>query len=356
MKKNRQSNIEVLRVLCMFLIVISHYIYHGLKQNSYACLAGIYPFDIGVNISFMDYSFMELLYLISRVAVDCYVMITGYFLITRLSFRWNGLISVWFQTLFYSVLIALLFKIFGPMSSMKKLLLSLLPIYSNAYWFVTTYVGLLLLAPFISKVALNLSKRNYLALLMIFFLMNFQLLYGSIFSNRIFQFIGFYLVGGYFKIYGIPKIWKNNSKLVYLIVLLLLWTLATLYNWIFNNQNWDLKSSEYNDLILFLALATFVLFLCMSCKSKYWRIITRLAPYTFGVYLIHDNELIRGILWRHATVNNYGLPMFIHCLLISFCIFILCVLIDYLKCKIFKMLGVQEKINLIISRIPKIEI
>ena len=30
----RQKNIEVLRVLSMFLIVVSHYIYHGLKNSS----------------------------------------------------------------------------------------------------------------------------------------------------------------------------------------------------------------------------------------------------------------------------------------------------------------------------------
>ena len=32
----RQNNIEVLRVICMFLIVVSHYIYHGLKENPIA--------------------------------------------------------------------------------------------------------------------------------------------------------------------------------------------------------------------------------------------------------------------------------------------------------------------------------
>ncbi len=31
--QKRQENIELLRVLSMFLIVVSHYIYHGLKSN-----------------------------------------------------------------------------------------------------------------------------------------------------------------------------------------------------------------------------------------------------------------------------------------------------------------------------------
>ena len=33
MEKNRQTNIEILRVFSMFLIVVMHYIFCGLKQN-----------------------------------------------------------------------------------------------------------------------------------------------------------------------------------------------------------------------------------------------------------------------------------------------------------------------------------
>ena len=51
---------------------------------------------------------------------------------------------------------------------------------------------------------------------------------------------------------------------------MILYVMATFYNWIVNRNGWELKSSEYNDLILFLALATFVVFLQMSCESKKW--------------------------------------------------------------------------------------
>lgn len=40
----RNSNIEVLRSTCMFLVVVSHYMFHGLKAYNINWLNGIYRF------------------------------------------------------------------------------------------------------------------------------------------------------------------------------------------------------------------------------------------------------------------------------------------------------------------------
>lgn len=352
----RQNNIEVLRVICMFLIVVSHYMYHGLKENPIAHGFGLYPLSIVDNSAFFNYTFMELYYLISRVAVDCYVMITGYFLISRLSFRWKGLLTVYIQTLFYSAGIALLFYLLGLLPSIKTVLPYFIPVHSNAYWFVTTYIGLLLLAPFLSKGVMSLSKRNYLLLLLVLFIMNFQPLYGQVFSNRIFQFVALYLVGGYFRLYGICNLWKRNSKKVYILVLMILYVMATFYNWIVNRNGWELKSSEYNDLILFLALATFVVFLQMSCESKKWILFAKLSPYTFGVYLIHDHELIRNYLWKNIVCNEIHIPMFLHCLIISLLVFFICIFLDFFRSKIFRICKIDGLIGFVSNKVIKITI
>lgn len=356
MMKKRQNNIEVLRVLCMFLIVVSHYVYHGLKQGTTAHLLGLYPLQVGTRLSFWDYSLMEVFYLISRVSVDCYVMITGYFLISRQTFRWKGLFGVWFQTFFYAVVIGLVFFSLGKLSSLERVLPYFTPIRSNAYWFITTYVGLLLLAPFVSKIAVSLSKRNYQYLLLIVFVMNFQPLFGVCYSNRIFQFVTLFLVGGYFQIYGIFNIWKRNSKIVYAIVLMSLYILATIYNWLRNTNGWELKSSEFNDIIVFLALATFVLFLSLECKSRICEVIVKLSPYTLGVYLIHDNDLIRSCLWEIALGNKNNMPMFLHCLLVSLLIFFICVFVDFMRSKIFKYFKINKCIDFISKKVPEVKV
>ena len=101
--KSRSINFEVLRVLAMFFIVTQHYVYWGLKPSEW------YHF-MPMNSSFdiFNYISMEALYIISVIGVDCFVMITGYFLIDRLSFRWKGMMNVWLQTFVYGTMVSLL--------------------------------------------------------------------------------------------------------------------------------------------------------------------------------------------------------------------------------------------------------
>lgn len=63
----RNNNIEILRSICMLLVVISHYIYHGLKENNISWLTSSNNY---VNI--ISYLSMEILWIISTVAVNCY--------------------------------------------------------------------------------------------------------------------------------------------------------------------------------------------------------------------------------------------------------------------------------------------
>ena len=87
-QKKRIINFEVLRVLAMFFIVTQHYCYWGLKSSEW------YHFmPMKSSMDIFNYISIEALFLISVIGVDCFVLITGYFLIDRLSFRWKGMAS-----------------------------------------------------------------------------------------------------------------------------------------------------------------------------------------------------------------------------------------------------------------------
>ena len=103
MQKKRYSNFEVLRVIVMLLIVIQHYILCGLKPSEW-----YHSMPMNSSLDIFNYISMEALYIISVIGVDCFVMITGYFLIDRLSFRWKGMMNVWLQTFVYGTIVSLL--------------------------------------------------------------------------------------------------------------------------------------------------------------------------------------------------------------------------------------------------------
>ena len=125
MNNNRIASLDVLRVLSMYLVVVSHYIYHGIKTRpelqDYYTLETLFG---GGN-----YVSLEALYVISCVAVNCFVMISGYFLIDKMSYRWKGILNVWLETFFYSV--SFLVASFGLNGSVSltSVLHSILPIW-----------------------------------------------------------------------------------------------------------------------------------------------------------------------------------------------------------------------------------
>ena len=208
-KALRANNFDLLRIFAMFMVVVSHYIYHGIKgQDS---LAVYYQFD-----SFMggfNWFTMESLYVISCVAVNCFVMISGYFLIDKLNLRWKGILKIWLQAFFYCLVFLMIMLLTGENVGIKDVMKELFPVYGARYWFLTTYMGLMFVAPFLSRVAISLEKRQYAIMLLILFVISFGFLYGKIYAgfDTILWFSFLYLVAGYIKLFGVP-VWSVKHK------------------------------------------------------------------------------------------------------------------------------------------------
>lgn len=60
------------------------------------------------------------------------------------------------------------------MFNTKKLIHALLPIRYDSYWFITQYIGLYIISPFLSKWARSMSKKEYKTMLVSFFCYNFH--------------------------------------------------------------------------------------------------------------------------------------------------------------------------------------
>lgn len=101
MKKQRNSSVEILRFLLMLLIIVWHSLVHGVGLTS----IGNIP-DFGI-------SYLPTLIIcsIAAVAVDCFMLISGYF---GIRFSWKGLANLVFSCLFYSVGISIVLGKFTP--------------------------------------------------------------------------------------------------------------------------------------------------------------------------------------------------------------------------------------------------
>ncbi len=91
-KKPRQSNIELLRIIAMLLIVFHHFAVHG---NFY--------FSNEEKISVNQF-WLRCIAIGGRVAVDTYVLNSGYFLINSKSVKINKVLKMLFQMYTYAFL------------------------------------------------------------------------------------------------------------------------------------------------------------------------------------------------------------------------------------------------------------
>lgn len=306
---------------------------------------------------------MELLWLIASIGVDCFVMITGYFMIEKTEMRWRGVLKTWVQTLFYTAGIFVIgVAAFQQSSSSDLVLKAFLPIHHETYWFVTHYIALLFLAPFFARVASGLTQRQYLWLLGVLFVFCFTYLYGTVYLRNMHLglFVFLFFVAGYLRKYGVPKWWKRHTGWMVLGVWALLFAAATsvnlLHYWQTGDANFKLYATENNGPVFFLALAIFVWFVCHKpFTSNVMRWTARLGSYTFGVYLIHQHFFVNDPLWTFvANTYTMQMPMLVHCLLWSAVVFAVCALIDMLRARLFSILHIDNALDALARKLPKL--
>lgn len=353
----RESHIDVLRILAMLFIVIGHFCVHYLEASS-SNLAGFDPNDISRLTEFIS---IELIMAITCTGVNIFVLISGYFLITRTELRLKGICTISFQSMFYSILLYMIFVFFekSPFSTIQ-LLNKFNPIPSD-YWFVQKYLGLMLIAPFLSFLATSLNKRNYSILLIVLGVLFFRKPYGIYFTEfgMTFQWFCFlYLLGGWFRLYGVPYWLKSHSVKFIIILPVVMTTYVFIKGFIRITEGRGCIKLEHfanNSLTLFLAMAFFAYFLLHPQLSQNCKGILKTTPYLFGVYLIHDNSLMRHLIWNELMPAHLPyLPTIVWVILISVFIFSLCLTLDYLRSKLFLVMRVNVAIEKLVAYIEPV--
>jgi len=188
--KQRQSNFELLLIVCMLMVIATHAKLGGTPEISQA--------DIQANPSL---SFLwVLINQILVICVDVFVMISGWFGIKA---SWKGVGKLLFQVLFIALLCTLVCAALGV-----KVLngMTLACLVGAGYWFVPAYLVLYAISPALNMFIEEASQKTYINVLILFFACEF--IYGYLFTMGIFDrgfspmsFVGLYLLAAYIRKY-----------------------------------------------------------------------------------------------------------------------------------------------------------
>lgn len=316
MVRIRQSNFELLRLVCMLMVMFGH-------------MSGYVEEGDLVGVEGVSKLLVNQLCLVS---VNVFVMISGWFGIRATV---KGAFKLLFQVWFLALLCFLVFLVLGLPVSFKKDLLPYL-LFGYGYWFVVSYLILYALSPVLNAFIQHATKKEFIGVLVAFFLAEF--LFGFLLNIGHFDFgfsplsfIGLYLLSSFIRLYP-AKLFsfsKSTDMLVYLSVTLV----SALLFWF--GYKWFGMGFHLNHNDSPLAIVAALFFLLFFSKLRFQnRFINWLAASAFAIYLIHENSLVSAVVHGlfHRLYDSVSLVAY-YSLMISILIVLgfICILIDKLR-------------------------
>lgn len=329
--KIRNSNIELLKLIAIFLIIISHNLPFNylLRGNEY----------LNLNLASNNYNnaLLQFFRYLGQVGNVLFIICSSWFLTEKKEIKIEKICLIILNSFFISIISLTLFEICGFDIKKNMIIKQFFPIIFANNWFIGTYLLFYILTPFINLTLQKLNKTQIFDLVIFLNVFRFIELIkqNNYIFNELFAFIIIYVIVYYIKNYKNDFLMNIKKSRVNLIVnLILLFLMIIILNFA------GLRIGSLNDKVLYFAniknLIIIMIGISLFCifynkKTRYSKIVNFFASETLLIYLIHDNFLIREIIrplgfkWILINIGYKNLPL--TCIASSFIIFIICILI-----------------------------
>lgn len=340
----RESKLELLRIIAMIMIVAYHYALHG---------SNFFTLEFNTNKLILD------LFIVSgKIGVNLFIMISSYYLLST-KFNLKKIVKLIIKVKIYGFIFLVIFLYLDKVSIIN-IIRSIFPIIYSLYWFISAYLIFYLVSPILNILLINLEK-NFIKKIIIISVLIFSifshLFKASLFYSSIIWFFILYIIVYYIKNYIKIEVISMKKLKIFSIIFfsciyfsILIFEFLGKYIVIFKN-NTIYFTSENSILVLLFSISFFLIFLKMnSIKNKF---INYIASATLGIYLIHDNRLVRFFLYYKILDNlkyiNKNCIIFIfHSIFSIVLIFNFCICID-------KILDIIIRKFITLKQIEKIE-
>jgi len=335
MKKIKSSNFELLRIIAIIMIIAHHYCLHGIFN---------YWHINSTLITYLNNIIVSIVSMGGKLGVDIFVLITGYFMITS-SCKFAKVAKLYLTTFIYSILLLIIAYIYGEHHVPSKILnSSLFPFGGNAYWFITTYLMLYVLIPYLNKFILT-TKKSMLNSFLIVTTCLWAIIPTFTTANYCFSalawFIYLYFIGASIRLKSFGNIFNNKElfKKLFIISCIVLVSYAFLKCAKSEVDLWKMVKIAQMQSICIVSIAIYLFHYFKDLKIKHNNFINLISTSVLGIYLFHDNNLVRPFLWQkiiHPSTVMDKPYMFLHLVMVVAIIFVIGVIVDKFITLIFK--------------------
>ncbi|MBQ3582300.1 MAG: acyltransferase family protein [Alistipes sp.] len=325
-KKQRDSNFELLRIVSMLLVLLNHYTPIRIADTNRDVLLSDCLLQDIINFELMSLSF---------VCVNCFILISGYF---GVKLKLRSFLNLLFQMVFWSaVCVVFAVSIFDVHE------LPLLKAFAKNIvcgWFPQAYLILFAVSPILNTFIKSCSERDLGRYILLFYLVSTiggYLMGWDNFKDGMsaLSLMGLYLIGAYLRISTL-KLFAFKARTDLLIYLGLGFCMVAL-NMLMIKVG--ISSSPYgylNPIVIIMSVYLFLFFKKINIGHN--KVINFLSASAFSIYLFHYNPLCFGKICEVWTwINlNFGVISSLCVAFLSFiAIYLFCVAIDRIRIFLF---------------------
>lgn len=312
----RQSNMELLRIVAMFMILVYHTVYYVFYD--YRGESPIFA------------SLMTLLH----IGVPLFVLISGYFGIKQTI---KGVLKLYLILLFYNLLMYGIRLVLGDVLFSYKEFLKLWFPFSigRRWWFFKVYMMLYFFSPIINFIRDKTGGGKLLIISgLITFYWGWFAQHPSLYDGKnVVNFIFLYMLGNWIRTKIVER--DNKARFHYFMSYLSIVVVIGMVLYFSNEHIQDVIKRlcyGYNSPILILmSVLFFLIFTTFDFKSK---VVNWVASSVFAVYCVHECNYFFRDEWydffeQQYLTNNSTFPI----LLLGICLllFVLCILLDKVR-------------------------
>lgn len=313
-KRERNSSIELLKIVGVVAIVISH-----VTQTLTAKVGTEYAIDISHSSSDITVLILSLLRYLGVFGNTIFFMCSAWFLIDSKGFKGKKWLSMIVDAWVISMLIMAISVAFGANLNKSTLIKSVFPTILASNWYLTCYVIFYAIHPLLNLVIRNVSQKRHLRIafgLVIAYLGIAIAKSDLLFCTKLVIWIAIYFAITYLKIYSPKLIDRKKTNIMLCLIggvgsvaLLLITNFAGLHIDILSDklQHWAINNNP------FILLLVFGIFNLVRQKVFTSKAINYIASMSLWIYLIHENIIIRSIYrpivwgWLYQNIE-WGYP------------------------------------------------
>ena len=312
MKKDktiRNSSIELLKIIAMFMIALSHSAQRDEMFNAHI-----------ENIAFIRQ--------LGQIGNAIFIVCSAYFLNDSDKNKKEKVINIILDSFCISMIFLIVTLSLGINLSFEMLVKQFIPISLGNNWFITCYLLFYIIHPYLNLIIKNLDKKQFTRLifgLFVYLVIEF-FLKNKLYYSYLIGFVIIYFIVAYMKEYLQDFMHNKRLNFIILITGLLLSYLILIFTKIVGNNisffsNKILYWNRFiNIIFIFIAISSFNIANSIKWKKK---LINNIASLSLLFYLIHDNLLFRDCI-KPILYDNYfnNLPPYLWLLLEAIILFI----------------------------------